>query len=75
MAGALGLRLAGPRVYGDAPVEDAWMGDGRGDATPDDLTRALSLFRTACAIQMAAALACWALAGGLAALSVSSGRG
>ena len=28
MAGALGLRLAGPRVYGGVRVEDAWMGDG-----------------------------------------------
>ena len=28
MAGALGLRLAGPRRYGGELVEDAWMGDG-----------------------------------------------
>ena len=55
MAGALGLRLAGPRVYGDILVDDAWMGDG-GDATPADLDRALALYRTACAIQIVAAL-------------------
>ncbi len=48
MAGALGLKLAGPRVYGDTMVEDAFMGDGHPDATPADLLRALSLFRMAC---------------------------
>ena len=54
MAGALGLRLAGPRVYGSLRVEDAWMGDGRADATAADIRRALSLYRLACAIQLAA---------------------
>jgi adenosylcobinamide-phosphate synthase len=53
MAGALGLRLAGPRVYGETLVEDGWMGDGRGDATVTDLRRALTLFRVACGVQMA----------------------
>ena len=53
MAGALGLRLAGPRVYGGVRVEDAWMGDGR-EATPDDLRRALRLYRIACGLQLAA---------------------
>ncbi len=47
-AGALGLRLAGPRVYGGTAVEDAWMGDGRTTATPEDIRRALALFRRAC---------------------------
>lgn len=47
-AGALGLRLAGPRVYGGTAVEDAWMGDGRAAATPEDIRRALALFRRAC---------------------------
>lgn len=50
MAGALGLRLAGPRVYGDVRVEDRWMGDGRAEATPDDIDLALKLYRTACAL-------------------------
>jgi adenosylcobinamide-phosphate synthase len=53
MAGALGLRLAGPRVYGDRLVQDGWMGDGRAAATVADLRRALALFRAACAVQMA----------------------
>jgi adenosylcobinamide-phosphate synthase len=50
MAGALGLRLAGPRIYGDVCVEDRWMGDGRAQATVDDIDRALDLYRTACAL-------------------------
>lgn len=61
MAGALGLRLAGPRVYGDTRVADAWMGDGRAEAGPDDVERALALYRTACAILFAAAAAALAI--------------
>ncbi|MCP4563431.1 MAG: cobalamin biosynthesis protein [Bosea sp.] len=48
MAGALGLRLAGPRVYGAVRVEDGWMGDGRAEATAVDIRRALTLYRRAC---------------------------
>ena len=47
MAGALGLRLAGPRVYGGALVDDHWMGDGRAEATAQDIDRALTIYRTA----------------------------
>jgi len=54
MAGALGLRLAGPRVYGETPVQDAWMGEGRPAATAADIRRALAMYRTACALQAAA---------------------
>ncbi|KAB1075271.1 adenosylcobinamide-phosphate synthase CbiB [Methylobacterium planeticum] len=59
MAGALGLRLAGPRVYGGTRVADAWMGDGRAEAGPADVEGALALYRTACALLLgiAAALA------------------
>jgi adenosylcobinamide-phosphate synthase len=48
MAGALGLRLAGPRVYGATRVEDHWMGNGRAEATAADIRRALALYRRAC---------------------------
>ena len=41
MAGALGLRLAGPRRYAGEVVDDAWMGDGRAAASPDDIRRGL----------------------------------
>ncbi len=53
MAGALGLRLAGPRSYGGRAVEDAWMGGGRASATAEDIGRALRLYRLGCAIQIA----------------------
>lgn len=53
MAGALGLRLAGPRVYHGETVEDSWMGDGRPDANAGDIRRALMLFRGACMIEAA----------------------
>jgi len=52
MAGGLGLRLAGPRVYGGVLVADSWMGSGRADATVADLRRALRVYRRACAIQV-----------------------
>ncbi len=55
MAGALGLRLAGPRVYGATRVDDAWMGDGRAEATVSDLRRALRLYQIACLIELAVA--------------------
>jgi adenosylcobinamide-phosphate synthase len=47
MAGALGLRLAGPRVYDGVMVDDHWMGDGRAEATVADIDRALTIYRTA----------------------------
>jgi adenosylcobinamide-phosphate synthase len=54
MAGALGLKLAGPRVYGEERVEDAFMGDGRYEAGPADITAALKLYRVACLLQAVA---------------------
>jgi adenosylcobinamide-phosphate synthase len=51
MAGALGLKLAGPRVYGRTRVEDAFMGDGRTGATAADIRRGLALYRIACGIE------------------------
>jgi adenosylcobinamide-phosphate synthase len=47
MAGALGLRLAGPRTYDGVVVDDRWMGDGRAEATVQDIDRALVIYRTA----------------------------
>lgn len=61
MAGALGLRLAGPRVYAGKLVDDHWMGDGRAEATAADVRAALGLYRLACVIQITA-LAVLALA-------------
>ena len=64
MAGALGLKLAGPRVYGETLVDDAFMGEGRREASAADIRRALRLYKRACAIQavtLAVAAAVWGL--------------
>jgi adenosylcobinamide-phosphate synthase len=53
MAGALGLSLAGPRVYGGVRIEDAAMGDGRWHADAADIRRALTLYRSADALLLA----------------------
>ena len=64
MAGALGIRLSGPRAYNGVSVAEPWVGDGRSDLRPADLHRALALYRRACLIQTVAgcsavgALAC-----------------
>ena len=54
MAGALNLELAGPRVYGETLVDDAFMGAGKRDANTADIRRALGLYRRACAIEAVA---------------------
>jgi adenosylcobinamide-phosphate synthase len=53
MAGALGLALAGPRIYGGTRIDDAVMGDGRRDATAADIRAALALCRRADALLIA----------------------
>jgi adenosylcobinamide-phosphate synthase len=60
VAGCLGLRLAGPRHYGGALIDDAWMGPGRAAATTCDIRRALRL------LAAATLLLAMVLAGGLA---------
>jgi adenosylcobinamide-phosphate synthase len=50
MAGALGLALAGPRVYAGVAVDDALMGNGRREATCKDIHAALDLYQSADAI-------------------------
>ena len=44
MAGALGIRLSGPRVYGDRIAEEPWVNDGAPDPGADDMGRALALY-------------------------------
>lgn len=53
MAGALALKLAGPRVYAGVCVDDVFMGDGRREATAADIRAALSLYRRADALLIA----------------------
>jgi len=47
LAGALGLRLGGPRSYGGRNVDLAWMGDGRSHLTPADIGEGLRLYARA----------------------------
>jgi adenosylcobinamide-phosphate synthase len=54
MAGALDLKLSGPRFYHGALSEEGWIGEGREEATAADIRRALSLYKTACTLQIAA---------------------
>ena len=54
MAGALDLKLSGPRFYHGALSEEGWIGEGRGELTAADICRALSLYKTACTLQVAA---------------------
>ncbi|CUA99884.1 adenosylcobinamide-phosphate synthase CbiB [Pannonibacter indicus] len=52
MAGALGVALAGPRVYATYRVEDPFMNpDGSKDAGEADIRRALKVLAGACAIE------------------------
>ena len=51
MAGALGLALLGPRHYeGEAAADETWLGDGRKDATADDVRRTVWVFAAACVL-------------------------
>lgn len=50
MAGALGLSLGGPRAYGGAEITGATLGRGRRDAGPNDIRRALRIYRVATAM-------------------------
>jgi adenosylcobinamide-phosphate synthase len=59
MAGALGLRLAGPIAYDGVMHDKPWIGDGRHDASGADIARALRLYVRAC-------LLLWGIAGGIA---------
>ena len=65
MAGALQLKLAGPRIYDGKTVDDAFMGDGRAEVTSFDIRAALRLYVRACLIQFmaVAVLAIWLYAG------------
>jgi adenosylcobinamide-phosphate synthase len=52
-AGALGLRLGGPRDYGEVKIDDVWIGSGEA-ASANDIKRARALYRFACGVHWAA---------------------
>jgi adenosylcobinamide-phosphate synthase len=53
MAGALGVRLMGPRSYDGEIVDETWIGSGRTELKAVDIRSALALYRAACAAQLA----------------------
>lgn len=55
MAGALGVRLSGPRIYGDRIADEPWLNGGAPDPVAADIDRALAIYRRTI----------WLLAGGL----------
>lgn len=62
MAGALGLRLAGPVAYDGAMHDKPWIGTGRLDARAADIRRALRVYVRACLLLgLLAGGAAWAL--------------
>ncbi len=47
MAGSLGVRLSGPRIYHDEVANEPWLNAGARDPTAGDIDHALKLFRHA----------------------------
>jgi adenosylcobinamide-phosphate synthase len=45
LAGALEIRLSGPRVYHDHVADEPWLNEGAADPQAADIARALRLFR------------------------------
>lgn len=63
MAGALGVRLSGPRIYADRIAEEPWLNGTCPDPFPADLARGLALYARAMALGVA--LIALAAAGGI----------
>lgn len=59
MAGALGVRLSGPRAYGDRVSEEPWLNGAARDPGAGDLRRALRLYARAMALVALALGALW----------------
>ncbi|MET4101804.1 adenosylcobinamide-phosphate synthase [Roseovarius sp. MBR-78] len=61
MAGALGVRLSGPRAYGDRVSEEPWLNGAARDPGAADVRRALRLYARAMALMALALGALWLL--------------
>ncbi len=44
MAGALGVRMSGPRIYGDRVAAEPWLNGAAPDPSPKDMQRGLALY-------------------------------
>ena len=60
MAGALGVRLSGPRIYDGHVAPEPWLNAGAPDPVPASLTRGLRLYRRAILL-LGAVLVLWVL--------------
>lgn len=47
MAGALGVRLSGPRIYHGSATDEPWLNEGARDPRAADIAEALTLYRRA----------------------------
>lgn len=47
MAGALGVRLSGPRIYHGSSADEPWLNEGARDPDAADISRGLKLYRRA----------------------------
>jgi adenosylcobinamide-phosphate synthase len=63
MAGALDIRLSGPRAYGETISPEPWVNEAAPDPVPQDMARGLALYRRAMLL-CGVGLALMALAGG-----------
>ncbi|RCL89770.1 adenosylcobinamide-phosphate synthase CbiB [Hyphomonas sp.] len=53
MAGALGIRLSGPRAYEGRTTSQPWLNGGARDPARGDVLRGLALYRRSCAVAFA----------------------
>lgn len=60
MAGALGVRLSGPRIYDGHVAPEPWLNEGAPDPSPASVTLGLGLYRRAMLL-LAAGLMLWSL--------------
>lgn len=60
MAGALGVRLSGPRIYDGHVAPEPWLNEGAPDPSPASVTQGLGLYRRAMLL-LAAGLMLWSL--------------
>lgn len=59
MAGALGVRLSGPRIYGERVSEEPWLNGSARDPEAEDVRRALRLYARAMALMALALGGLW----------------
>jgi len=50
LAGALGIRLSGPRLYGSHIADEPWLNATAPDPAPQDMSRGLALYRRTIAL-------------------------